>query len=72
MFSHILKATLPFRHIEIGITEPSISVVGGATPGALGHVVIEVDVDLLLCELCSDRIVDLQRYQSVSMLQLDC
>lgn len=56
---HVGQAADPVRRIELGVTPPGVSVVAGAAPLALGHVVVEEDVDLLLLALGGDGIVDL-------------
>jgi len=57
MFSHVLKASLPFGNIEISVPEPSVAITGRAAPRSFGHVVVEVYIDLLLLELGSNSVV---------------
>jgi hypothetical protein len=46
--SHIFETSAPVGHVEICVAEPGISVVAAAAPFSFGHVVVEMDVDLLL------------------------
>lgn len=66
---HVGQSADPVRRIELGVTPPGVSIVTGATPLALGHVVIEEDVDLLLLAFGSDSVVDL--CLQVSMIESD-
>jgi hypothetical protein len=59
VISHEFEAASPFADVEVCITEPGVSVVSAAAPFCFGHVVVEVHVDLLLCELGGDGVVDL-------------
>jgi hypothetical protein len=61
---HEFEAALPSGDVEVGVAEPGVSVVGAATPFSFGHVVVEMDVHLLVCELGCNGIVDLYRAQS--------
>jgi hypothetical protein len=59
MSGHILQASPPLRYVEVGVSEPSISVSFRTTPHGLGNVVVEVDIDLLLEAFCCNGIKDL-------------
>jgi hypothetical protein len=54
---HELEATAPVGDVEVSVAEPSVSVVCAAAPFCFGHVVVEMDVDLLLCELSGDSVI---------------
>lgn len=62
---HVLKSALPFGDIEVCVTEPCIAIVSRAAPRALGHVVVKMHIDLLLCELSSNVIVHLMGSDTV-------
>ena len=48
MLCHIRKASFPIGDIEIRVSEPRVSVRGGAAPDRFGDVVVQMDVNLLL------------------------
>jgi hypothetical protein len=53
---HVLQASLPIRNVEVGVSEPGISVSFGTAPHGLGDMVVEVDIDLLLEAFCRNGI----------------
>jgi hypothetical protein len=59
VISHEFETASPVADVEVCVAEPGISVVSATAPFCFGHVVIEVHVDLLLCELGGDGVVDL-------------
>ena len=44
---HVFETPAPVGHVEFCVAEPGISVVAAAAPLSFGHVVVEMDVDLL-------------------------
>jgi hypothetical protein len=57
--SHELETATPVVDVEVCVAEPGVSITGAAAPFGLGHVVVEMDVDLLLCELGGNGIIHL-------------
>jgi hypothetical protein len=54
---HEFETAAPFGDVEVGVAEPGVSIVCAAAPFCFGHVVVEMDVDLLLCELSCNGVV---------------
>jgi hypothetical protein len=59
VISHEFETASPVADVEVCVSEPGVSVVSAAAPFCFGHVVVEMDVDLLLCEFGSNGIIDL-------------
>jgi hypothetical protein len=59
VISHEFETTAPVLDVEVRVAEPGITIIAAAAPFPFGHVVVEMDVDLLLCELGSDGVEDL-------------
>jgi hypothetical protein len=59
VISHEFETAAPVRDVEVCVAEPGITIIAAAAPFPFGHVVVEMDVDLLLCELGSDGVEDL-------------
>lgn len=71
MVDHISKTTLPLVDIEVGIAEPRVSIIRGAAPCTLGHVVVKVNIDALLVQLGSNCIKDLHPRLSATTRRRD-
>jgi len=65
---HELQTALPFFGIEVGVPKPGVTVISGTAPSAFTHVVVEMDVDTLLRELCGYSIEYLHRLVQSSQL----
>ena len=61
MFSHVLKTSLPFSNIEICVAKPRVAISVAAAPCPLGHVIVQMYVDLLLVAFRRDGIEDLYK-----------
>lgn len=64
MVSHELEAATPVVDVEVSVAEPGVAVAAATAPFPFGHVVVEVNVDLLVCEFGCDGIEDLYLRES--------
>lgn len=61
MIRHVRQPPGPVGHGEVRVSPPRVAVLGIAAPRALGHVVVQHDIDLVCCQLRSYRVEDLGR-----------
>jgi hypothetical protein len=59
VIGHEFETTAPVVDVEVCVAEPGVPIVAAAAPLPFGHVVVEMDVHLLLCELGGDGVEDL-------------
>lgn len=66
MISHVRKTACPICRREICIVPPGVAIKGIAAPRGFGDMIIQVDVDLLLCSFGSNRIINLKTCSAVA------
>ena len=63
MVCHERESSSPVCHVEVGVTEPGISVVIATAPLRLRDVIVKMDVDLLARTFSCNCIEDLLEYE---------
>lgn len=71
MGHHILQSSLPVFDVKVDITEPRIPIYGGAAPGGLGNLIVQMNINPLPVAFLGHHVESLQPRRLVCDLRID-